>query len=378
MRYYIIAGEASGDLHASNLIKGIKRNDPQAEFRCFGGDRMKEQGAFLVKHYRDMAFMGFWEVILNLRSIFRNIKFCKKDILSYRPDVLILVDYPGFNLRIARFAHRAGIRVFYYIAPKVWAWKESRVKTLKRYVDKLFIIFPFEREYFTSKGIDVVYEGNPTIDALEQKMDTDVSFDDFIRSNGLSAKPIIALLAGSRKQEIDYNLPVMLSIIDRFPEYQFVIAGAPSLSPEVYQPYIKDKPVTLLFDQTYPLLKSAAIAVVTSGTATLEAALLNVPQVVCYRGNLLSMVIAWLVIKVKYISLVNLNLQHEAVCELKQYDLTTERLFKEVAKLVPGNPNRQKMLKEYAELRILLGEKGSSARIGARMVELLKSASSQS
>ena len=371
MRYYIVAGEASGDLHASNLMKGIKEKDPDAEFRYFGGDLMQEQGGILVKHYRDMAFMGFLEVILNLKTISNNMKLCKIDIREFNPDVLILVDYPGFNLRIAKYAKQLGIKVFYYIAPKVWAWKEGRVKILKQFVDKLFIIFPFEIDYFKKHGIEPVYEGNPSPDAIESKVKESPTFDEFTAKNDLSHIPIIALVAGSRKQEIKYNLPVMLKMIDRFPDYQFVIAGAPSLSESTYAPYIAEKNVKLIFGQTYPLLKSSTLAFVTSGTATLEAALLNVPQVVCYKGNFFSMIIAWMVIKVKYISLVNLNMEAEVVRELKQYDLTPSNLYTEAIKLVPGTEERKVMLDNYAKLRQMLGETGTSKRVGAKMVEFI-------
>ncbi len=373
MRYYIIAGEASGDLHASNLMKGIKRVDPEAQFRYFGGDLMLAEGGTLVKHYREMAFMGFLEVLQNLRAISANMEFCKKDILAYQPDALILVDYPGFNLRIARFAKKAGFKVFYYIAPKVWAWKESRVKILKKYVDRLFIIFPFEVEYFTKKGIEPIYEGNPTLDAIMHKLPQPVNLSEFCAKNSLPEKPIIALVAGSRKQEIKYNLPVMLEVVNKFPDYLFVIAGAPSLDYSVYEPYIRGTSVNVVFGQTYELLSCSTIALVTSGTATLEAALLNVPQVVCYRGNFFSMLIAWMVIKVKYISLVNLNMGFEVVKELKQYDLNPDTLFEEAQKLLPGNPERTKQLEQYEQLRLKLGQAGASLRVGRRMVDFVKS-----
>ncbi len=371
MRYYIVAGEASGDLHASNLMKGIKEKDPNAEFRYFGGDLMQAQGGVLVKHYRDMAFMGFLEVLLNLRAISRNMRICKADIREYNPDVLILVDYPGFNLRMAKYAKQLGIRVFYYIAPKVWAWKEGRVKILKQFVDQLFVIFPFEIAYFRKHSIEPIYEGNPSPDAIEDKLKDCPSFDDFVVANKLSNKPIIALVAGSRKQEIHYNLPVMLKLIDRFPDYQFVIAGAPSLTPDTYAPYINGKDVKLIFGQTYALLNCSTLSFVTSGTATLEAALINVPQVVCYKGNILSMIIAWLVIKVKYISLVNLNMDKGVVTELKQHYLTPDSLYREAVKLIPGTPERKAMLNNYAELRRMLGDVGTSKRVGARMVKLI-------
>lgn len=372
MRYFIVAGEASGDLHASNLMRGIKAKDSSAEFRFFGGDLMKAQGGTLVKHYRDMAFMGFLEVLLNLRTISGNMRLCKDEILAFKPDVLILVDYPGFNLRIARFAKKNEIRVFYYIAPKVWAWNESRVKVLKKYVDTLFIIFPFEQEYFARHGINAVYLGNPTPDAIEQKIGGKVvTFNQFVEDNKLSQKPIIALLAGSRKQEIRYNLPVMLRMVEKFPDYQLVIAGAPSLSEDVYRPYVTGKNVAIVFDQTYQLLSCSTLALVTSGTATLETALLNVPQVVCYRGNILSMLVAWVVIRVKYISLVNLNMQAEVVKELKQFDLTPENLHAEASKLLPGSPEREKMLTSYAQLQKQMGGSGASMRVGDKIVELI-------
>lgn len=373
MKYFIVAGEASGDLHASNLMKGIKKNDPDAQFLYFGGDLMAEQGGTLIKHYRDMAFMGFLEVLLNLRTIKANMELCKQSIVEYKPDIVILVDYPGFNLRIAKFAKQSGFKVFYYIAPKVWAWKESRVEKLKRFVDKLFVIFPFEIEYFRGKGIEPVYEGNPSIDAIVSKLPDPIPLKDFCEKNDLPLKPIIALVAGSRKQEIRYNLPVMLKVTEKFPEYQFVIAGAPSLEYSIYEPYIQGTGVKVVFGQTYDLISCSTLAFVTSGTATLEAALLNVPQVVCYRGNFFSMLIAWMVIKVKYISLVNLNMGVEVVRELKQYDLTPETLNSEAKKLLPGKPERDRQLEQYAQLRAKLGERGASERVGKKMVELLKS-----
>jgi len=372
MKYYLVAGEASGDLHASNLMRGIKKQDPNAEFRFFGGDLMLAQGGTLVKHYREMSFMGFLEVLLNIRSIFRNLRICKEDIVAYQPDVVILVDYPGFNLRIASFAKEAGLKVFYYIAPKVWAWKESRVKILKDYVDQLFIIFPFEIDYFRKHSIEPIFEGNPSIDAIAFKLNKDQSFDDFVKENNLPNKPIIAVVAGSRKQEIKYNLPVMLKMIEKFPDYQFVIAGAPSLGLNVYQPFTDGVLVSIIYGQTYQLFKHSTLALVTSGTATLESALLNTPEVVCYKGGILSMLIAWIVIKVKYISLVNLVMDREVVTELKQYDLNPARLYKEASILLPGCQQRDEMLADFAKLRAILGGEGSSERVGARVVNLLK------
>lgn len=368
MKYYIVAGEASGDLHASNLMRGIKASDPQAEFRYFGGDLMAAQGGTLTKHYRDMAFMGFVEVLMNLKSISANMNLCKADILDFKPDTVILVDYPGFNLRIAQFAKEQGFKVFYYIAPKVWAWKEGRVKKLKQYVDKLFIIFPFEIPYFEKHGVTAEFYGNPLLDAIELRTDLDKSFVEFVESNGLSSKPIIALVAGSRKQEIKHNLPVMLTMVKHFPDYQFVIAGAPSLTLDVYKPYLTDSRVSLIYNQTYPLFKHSTIALVTSGTATLESALLNTPEVVCYKGSLISVLIAWIVIKVKYISLVNLIMDREAVVELTQFELNEHRLRDEVSRLLPGSRHRETMLDDFKKLQKMLGGSGASQRVGSAIV----------
>ncbi|NHB67190.1 lipid-A-disaccharide synthase [Perlabentimonas gracilis] len=369
MKYYLIAGEASGDLHASNLMQGILQHDPQAQFRFFGGDLMASKGGELVKHYREMSFMGFWEVLVNLRQISRNLNYCKKDIAQYKPDAVILVDYPGFNMRIARFAKQAGYKVFYYIAPKVWAWKESRVKALRKYVDKLLIIFPFEVDYFKKHGIDAVYCGNPLVDSLvEAERD-----GAFIQRNELGTKPIIALLAGSRVQEVKHNLPVMISLAGKLSAYQLVIAGAPSLDYSVYEPYVKGSEVKIIFNQTQELLKHSVAAVVTSGTATLEAALLNVPEVVCYRGSLASMLIAGMFIKVKYISLVNLIMNAEVVRELIQFKLNSQTLFDELSSVLPGQPGREKMLNNFAQLREILGDKGASNRFAEAIVESTKS-----
>ena len=364
MKYYLIAGEASGDLHASNLMQGILLHDPQAQFRFFGGDLMAAKGGELVKHYREMSFMGFWEVLVNLRQISRNLNYCKKDIAQYKPDAVILVDYPGFNMRIARFAKQAGYKVFYYIAPKVWAWKESRVKALRKYVDRLLIIFPFEVDYFKKHGIDAVYCGNPLVDTLVEAGKDEA----FIARNKLDGKPIIALLAGSRMQEIKYNLPVMVGLAEKLSAYQLVIAGAPSLDYSVYEPHIKGTGVKIVFNQTQELLKHSVAAVVTSGTATLEAALLNVPEVVCYRGSLASMLIASMFIKVKYISLVNLIMNAEVVRELIQFNLNSETLFDELSSLLPGQPGREKMLNNFAQLREILGAKGASNRFAQVVV----------
>lgn len=373
MKYYLVAGEASGDLHASNLMKGILANDPEAQFQYFGGDLMAAVSGKPTKHYREMAFMGFYEVVMNLGKISKNLSLCKNDILNFKPDVVILVDYPGFNLRIAQFAKENGFKVFYYIAPKVWAWKESRVKKLKLYVDKLFTIFPFETKYFASHDIEVVFEGNPTLDAIHQKTDSKSLLYEFALQNGLPSKPIITLMAGSRKQEIKYNLPIMLSLVNKFPNYQFVIAGAPSLTDKIYKPYIANTNVKVIYGKTYPLLKHSTLAIVTSGTATLEAALLDIPEVVCYKGNFISMLIAWMVVKVKYVSLVNLIMDREVVRELLQYDLNPKTLLEEVRELMPGEHKRSEMLSNFNHLRALLGSNGSSERVAKRMISELKS-----
>lgn len=368
MKYFIVAGEASGDLHASNLMKGLKQADSHAQFMFFGGNLMLEQGGELVKHYKEMAFMGFVEVVQNLQSISQNFKLCKKSIDQFKPDAIILVDYPGFNLRIAKYAKSKGYRVIYYISPKVWAWKESRVKRLRKYVDKLIIIFPFEQEYFKRKGIDSVYLGNPLVDTLKES----AGDEEFLKNHNLCLKPIIAILAGSRKQEIKHMLPIMLSLVEKLPDYQFVIAGAPSLDLSDYKQYMGTLDVPIIFNRTQELLRNSTVAVVTSGTATLEAALLNVPEVVCYKGNLVSMIIAWAVIRVKFISLVNLILDKEAVKELIQYKLTEESLLKEVSNLLPGEEGRPVMLQHFEELKEKLGKAGTSQRVAEFIVGYVK------
>jgi lipid-A-disaccharide synthase len=371
MKYYIVAGEASGDLHGSNLIAGIRQADPQASFRGFGGDLMAKEGTEIVKHYSSMAFMGFIEVISNFKSIKANLNLCKEDIKRHKPDVIILIDYPGFNMRIARFAKNAGYKVFYYIAPKVWAWNEGRVKNIRAYVDKLFVIFPFEVDYFRKHGIDAIYEGNPLLDSVSQGQASIASPDDFRSKHSLSTKPIITLMAGSRKQEIKYNLPIMLTLVKELTNYQFVIAGAPSLQPSIYYQHIAGKDIKLIYGQTAELLSYSSIAIVTSGTATLEAALYGMPQVVCYRNSLTSMLIAWMVVKVKYISLVNLVMQREVVKELVQYKLTPATLLHQAMQILPNKPNRNIMLNNYHELQNLMGTEGASVRVGKRIVNTL-------
>jgi lipid-A-disaccharide synthase len=372
MNYYFIAGEASGDLHAANLIKELRLNDTNANIRAWGGDRMGREGAVLVKNYKDLAFMGFVEVLKNLRTIFHNLDFCKKDILAFKPDVLILVDYPGFNLRIAEWAHEQGIKVFYYISPQIWAWKQSRVKQIKRTVDKMFVILPFEKDFYKRFGVEVDFVGHPLLDAIAAETEEHPFVaEEFITRNKLSDKPLIALLPGSRKQEITVMLHKMMSVIDLFPEYQFVIAGVDAVPEDFYQSVIGTRPVKLIFKQTHELLRSSVAALVTSGTATLETALLNVPEVVCYQGGYISYLIARQLIKVKYISLVNLIMDRVVVKELIQGQLNTNNLKRELDLILKSPEERQRIFSDYAELRHLLGDKGASKKAAQLINEYL-------
>lgn len=373
MKYYIIAGEASGDLHASNLMKALKQKDAGSEFRCWGGDLMKEQGAFLVMHYRDLAFMGFSEVAMNIRTILFNIRFCKEDILRYKPDALILVDYPGFNLRIAEFAHNAGIKVFYYISPQVWAWKKSRVFRIKKFVDRMFVILPFEKDFYARYDCDVDFVGHPLLDMIAALPVNDRS--SFRKVHELTEEPIIALLPGSRKQEIIKMLPLMISVVPKFPDYQFVVAGAPSVDREFYQQIIGSSKVVLLSGATHALLQNSAAALVTSGTATLETALFGVPEVVCYKGSYISYQIAKRVIDqsiIKFISLVNLIMDREVVKELIQHDLTEANLILELEKITVQPGIREKMLADYNLLRQKLGGSGASEKTAHLILNFLK------
>ena len=359
MKYYIIAGEASGDLHASNLMKSLSENDDQSEYRFWGGDLMQATGGTLVKHYRDLAFMGFSEVIMNLRTILSNIKFCKQDILRYQPDVLILIDYPGFNMRIAEFAKKNNILVHYYISPQIWAWKESRIKKIKRDVDQMYVILPFEKEFYEQKhNFPVHFVGHPLLDAIADRKQINVT--QFCKENNLNEKPIIALLPGSRQQEIKKMLSVMLKMIDKFTDHQFVIAGAPSQDLQFYKQFTKTEEVSIVENKTYDLLSVSNAALVTSGTATLETALFKVPEVVCYKGSTISYQIGKRLIKnIKYISLVNLILDKEVVVELIQDDFNELRLEDELFKIL-DHKNREKMLDSYYELEQKLGGKGAS------------------
>ena len=374
MKYYIIAGEASGDLHGSNLMRGLLQSDPQAEFRFWGGDRMAEVGGRenLRKHYKEASFMGFWEVFKNLRTIFSQLSECKKDILDFQPDVVILIDYAGFNLKIAKFAKARAIPTYFHIAPKVWAWKEGRVKKIKKYVDRLFVIFPFEIPYFKKWGIDAIYCGNPLMDSIAERKQNLPPTAQFKAENGLDERPVIALLAGSRVHEIDYNFPFMIELSGHFPEYQFVVAGVSWLDKSVYEKYSAGSGVRFVQDKTYELLAHSEAAVVTSGTATLETALLNVPEFVCFWCSWFSYVVAKNFIKVKYISLVNLVMNREVVKELIQKDMNMENAVRELKAVLPGGDKHDRLMADYAELRQAIGDPGASERVGARMVELLK------
>lgn len=369
MKYYIIAGEASGDLHASNLMKELKKTDPEAVFRCWGGDRMKEQGGELVHHYRETAFMGFSEVFLHLHKILKLLKFCKKDILLYRPDALILVDYPGFNLRMASFAHQQGLRVIYYISPQVWAWKSSRVEKIKANVDRMCVILPFEEAFYRRYGFQVEYVGHPLMDALAQ-IEENQSLPSELHGN-LDERPVVALLPGSRKQEIARILPVMLSVIRYFPAYRFVIAGLSMHGHAFYDDLLKDSTSHVVYDQTYTLLNHAGTALVTSGTATLETALLDVPQVICYKGGMLSYQIARKLVDVPYIGLVNLIMEKEIVRELIQNDLNPKNLIRELGEIIEGGSRRNQVLKDYGLLRQKLGGAGASSRAAGFIFDYL-------
>ncbi|MDR3351403.1 MAG: lipid-A-disaccharide synthase [Prevotellaceae bacterium] len=372
MKYYIIAGEASGDLHGGDLIKGLKQADPQAEIRAWGGDRMAAHGVALVKHYKDAAVMGFVEVLRHLPKVLRNIRFCKRDILAFRPDAVILIDYPGFNFRIARFAKKNGLKVFYYIAPKVWAWKERRVKRLQRDVHKLFIIFPFEKAYFKRWGIDAFYAGNPLVDTVNERLKDAEPAAVFRQRNRLSGKPIIAVLPGSRRMEINYILPRVTPLAERFPDYQFVVAGAPATDRQAYEKHLRHTAVQLVANQTCELLSHAAAAIVASGTATLETALIGTPQIVCYGGNEISFQIAKRLVRIKFISLVNIIMNREVVRELLQHDLNAANLQAGLHALLPSGNKRAAQLNDYAELRRRLGEQGAAKRIAEEMAREVK------
>lgn len=376
MKYYLIVGEASGDLHASHLMAALKEEDPRAEFRFFGGDMMAAVGGTMVKHYKELAYMGFIPVLLHLRTIFANMKKCKEDIVAWAPDVVVLVDYPGFNLDIAKFVHaKTKIPVYYYISPKIWAWKEYRIKNIRRDVDELFSILPFEVEFFEGHQYPIHYVGNPTVDEVTAfKAANPETFADFISDNELADKPIIALLAGSRKQEIKDNLPDMIRAASAFPDYQLVLAAAPGISPEYYAEFVKGTNLQVIFGRTYRLLQQADVALVTSGTATLETALFRVPQVVCYHtpvGKLVSFLRKH-ILKVKFISLVNLIAGREVVRELVADTMTVENMRNELKRLLFQEDYRRKMLDGYEEMARLLGPAGAPRHAAREMVKLLK------
>lgn len=375
MKYYLIVGEASGDLHASNLMKALKDVDSKAEFRYFGGDLMSAVSGELVRHYRDTAFMGVLPVLMNLRTIFSNMRLCKRDILEWRPDALILVDYPGFNLSIAEYIHKnSDIPVYYYISPKIWAWKEYRIKNIKRDVDKLFSILPFEVDFFAKHNFPIHYVGNPCVDAVADFLNNDKeSRESFVATETLSGKPVVALLAGSRKREIRSNLPLMLEAVKSYPELQPVIAAAPGIDPSFYAPYISND-VKIIYGGTYRLLKHSEAALVTSGTATLETALFRVPQVVCFATPL-PKIYSWLkrnFLKVKYISLVNLIAGRSVVTELVAADMSLSNIISELGKLLPGTKERAIMLKEYDRIISILGDAGASQRAASIMAGSIK------
>jgi lipid-A-disaccharide synthase len=370
MKYYIIAGEASGDLHASNLMKEIAAKDPDARFRAWGGDLMQKEGATLVKHINELAFMGFTEVLLNIRTILGNIRLCKNDILSWQPDVVIFVDYPGFNLRIARFCKENGIKTVYYISPQVWAWNKSRVKVIRRDVDKMLVILPFEKDFYKSYSFEVDFVGHPLLDALNQEKPTEL--DDVRKKHGLSDKKIIALLPGSRKQEIIRMLGPMAATAEHFPEYQFVIAGVPAHSPAFYHKYLGGKEIPVIYGQTYPLLRIAHAALVTSGTATLETALIGTPQIVCYKAGLISYQIARRLVDIKFISLVNLIMDEEVVKEVIQHDFKTQTLVAGLNDLVNNSEIRKNMVENYAKLRGKLGGSGASEKAAGIITRFIR------
>lgn len=373
MKYYIVAGEASGDLHASNLMKALKARDPEADFRCWGGDLMQAEGGDLVKHYKEMSFMGFWEVFVHLNAILRNIRICETDILLYEPDVLILVDYPGFNLRIAEFAKSNHIKVCYYISPQIWAWKKGRIKKIKRDVDEMMVILPFEEKFYAEQGMKVNYVGHPLLDAVSKDLHDSDEVKQFRSQYGFDDREIIALLPGSRKQEITALLPQMLKMVALFPQYQFAVSVVSWQPKSLYEKYIKDTPVKMVEGSAYPLLANAKAAIVTSGTATLETAMIGTPEVVCYAGNELSYLIAkQLVHGINYISLVNLIMDKKVVTELIQHDYNTQHLKEELVAITEDEANVARIKDEYRQLYALLGDGSASAKAAEVVINLAK------
>ncbi len=374
MKYYVIAGEASGDLHASNLLKEIAKQDSQAQFRCWGGDLMAAQGGEIVKHYRDLAFMGFVEVALHLRTILKNLAFCKKDILQFRPDVVVLVDYPGFNLRIADWAKSQGFKVVYYISPQIWAWKTGRVHKIKRCCDHVMPILPFEKDFYKKYGYEADFVGHPLLDAIDETIRESDDVKNFRQNNGLDERPIIAILPGSRKQEITKILPTMLQVVNDYPQYQFVVSTVKWLPKELYDTYMVRTGVKTVSGSAYPLVLNAEAALVTSGTATLETAILGTRQVVCYSTSAISYQIAKAVAKdtIRYISLVNLVMDAPVVTELIQQDLTKERLKVELDKILDDSVTKEKMTRDYEALLARLGGRGASSRAAEIVINCAK------
>lgn len=372
MKYFIVAGEASGDLHGSNLIKALFKEDKNADIVCWGGNLMQSAGARLLMHYRNTAFMGFLVILKNLGRVLKHISLCKKQVGEYKPDLLILIDYPAFNLRIAKFAKRSGIRVFYYISPKFWAWREKRVKKVKKYVERMFIIFPFETEFYAKYGIPVKYNGNPLVDEIERRISTIPGRSEILQMLDLPDKPVIGILPGSRKQEIKSILPQIVKIINDFPRHQFVIAGVKDIPEGLYRSITGNVPVKIVTERTYELLSVSDAAIVKSGTSTLEAALLNTPQVVCYKGDFFSMLIALILIRVRFVSLVNLISGSEVVKELLGYSLNRKKLIEELSDIVEGGKERERILSDYKKLKEILGPAGASERIAGAMIGELK------
>lgn len=373
MKYYIIAGEASGDLHASNLMKALKARDPQADFRCWGGDLMEQAGGDIVKHYRELAFMGFWEVFANLNTIFRNMRICQVDMLLYEPDAVILVDYPGFNLRMAKFAKEQGFKVIYYISPQIWAWKKGRIKKIKKYVDEMMVILPFEEEFYAENGMKVHYVGHPLLDAVSKDLHDSQDVLDFRRQHGMDDREIVALLPGSRKQEISAILPQMLKMVPLFPQYQFVVSVVEWQSRSLYEKFLKKSDVKTVSGSAYPLLANAKAAVVASGTATLETAMIGTPQVVCYAGSELSYIIAkQLISGIHFISLPNLIMDKQVVTELIQHDFNTFHLRKELEKITGDEAYLATLKEDYRQLYALLGDGSASAKAADVVMEAMK------
>lgn len=372
MKYYIIAGEASGDLHGSNLVASLRAQDHEAKIRAWGGEKMRKNGANVVKNYHDLAFMGFVEVLMNLRTILKNFSFCKKDITEFNPDAIILIDYPGFNLKVAKWAHKKGYKVFYYISPQVWAWKRRRVYKIKKVVDKMLCILPFEKKFYDSYNVDCQFVGHPLLDEIAKVNPVDKN--KFYKSNRLNPKKeIIAMLPGSRKQEVSRMLTVMLDVVKQFPNYQFVIACAPSLPVSYYKEIIGDKAnVRLVVNRTYQLLQLSSAAMVTSGTATLETALFDVPEVVCYKANKISYIIARQLAKVRFICLVNLIMDREVVKELIQNDLTASNVANELKSLLASSKRQKKLLEDYEELKAVLGNAGASDKAAETIIANVK------